>query len=179
MNKKGYKDILSVIYRDTYNHSTLKNTTQYCKRINQYDADLVNERGSVFPAVRQEPDNTLNLLAVDFWLWYWKVTPKGMVHAFEIKFWEMFNTPGYYDILTEGWYKMPNSNDGCMWLQAPTACPKWNEGTDEDVKVLQWLSIHAGLTSECVSEVIEPFSRQQAENTTNGMTWIKILQMLL
>ena len=32
-------------------------------------------------------------------------------------------------------------------------------------------SIHAGLTSECVSEVIEPFTRWQAENTTTGMMW--------
>ena len=30
------------------------------------------------PAVRQEPDNTLNLLDIDFWVWYRKVTPKGM-----------------------------------------------------------------------------------------------------
>ena len=66
---------------------------------------------------------------------------------------------------------MPNSNDGCMLLQAPTACPEWNEGTDEDVKILQWVGILAGLTSECVSEVIEPFARQQAENTTNGTMW--------
>ena len=36
------------------------------------------------PAVRQEPDNTLNLLDVDFWLWYRKVTPKVMAHAFKI-----------------------------------------------------------------------------------------------
>ena len=36
------------------------------------------------PAVRQEPDNTLNLLDVDFWLWYRKVTPKGMACAFKI-----------------------------------------------------------------------------------------------
>ena len=68
---------------------------------------------------------------------------------------------------------MPNSNDGCMWLRAPTTCPKWNEGTDEDVKILQWLSIHAGLSSECVSEVIELFAKWQAENTTKGMTWNK------
>ena len=33
------------------------------------------------PAVRQEPDNTLNLLDVDFWLWYQNVTPKGMARA--------------------------------------------------------------------------------------------------
>ena len=123
------------------------------------------------PAVRQEPDNTLNLLDKDFWLWYQKVTPKGMAHAFKIKFWEMFSTPGYYDILTDSQYKMPNSNDGCMWLRAPTACPEWNKGTDGDTKVLQWLSIHAGLTSECVSEVIELFTKWQAENTTTGMTW--------
>ena len=111
-------------------------------------------------AVRQEPDNTLNLLDVDFWLWYQKVTPKGMACAFKIKFWDTFNIPGYYDILTFGQYKLPNSNDSCVWLRAPTTCPKWNKGTYEDVQVLQWLSKHTGLTSECVSEVIEPFAKQ-------------------
>ena len=111
------------------------------------------------PAVRQEPDNTLNLLDIDFWLWYQKVTPKGMAHTFKSRFWEMFNIPGYYDILTNGQYKLPNSNDVCMWLRAPTLCPEWNEGTDKDVKILQWLSVHVGLTSECVSEVIEPFAK--------------------
>ena len=94
-----------------------------------------------------------------------------MAHAFKIKFWETFSTPRHYDILTGSQYKMANSNDGCMWLRAPTTCPKWNEGTDKDTKVLQWLSIHAGLTSECVSEVNEPFTKKQAENTTTGMTW--------
>ena len=123
------------------------------------------------PTVRQESDNMLNLLDIDFWLWYQKVTPKGMDHAFKIKFWETFSTPRYYDILTNSQYKMTNSNDGCMQLRAPTACPKWNEGTDEDTKVLQWLSVNTGLTSECVSEVIEPFAKWQAENATTGMTW--------
>ena len=68
-------------------------------------------------------------------------------------------------------YKLPNSNDGCMWLRAPNTCPEWNEGTDEDTKVLQWLSIHTGLTSECVSEVIELFAKWLAENATTGMIW--------
>ena len=58
-----------------------------------------------------------------------------------------------------------------MQLQAPTTCPEWNEGTDEDVKILQWLSVHTGLTSECISEVIEPFAGWQAENTMNGTMW--------
>ena len=58
-----------------------------------------------------------------------------------------------------------------MWLRAPTACPKWNKGTDEDEKVLHWLSKNAGLTSECVTEVIEPFARRQLENTITGKTW--------
>ena len=57
---------------------------------------LMNEAACP-PAVMQEPDNTLNILDVDFWLWYRKVTPKGMAHAFKIKFWEMFNIPGYYN----------------------------------------------------------------------------------
>ena len=60
-----------------------------------------------------------------------------------------------------------------MQLQAPTACPKWNNGTDEDIKILQWLSVHTGLTSECVSEVIEPFVRHQVENTDKR--WVKYM----
>ena len=75
-------------------------------------------------AIRQEPDNTLNLLDVDFWLWYQKVTPKGMACAFRIRFWETFSAPRKYDILTDNQYKIPNSNDGCMWLKAPTTCPE-------------------------------------------------------
>ena len=58
-----------------------------------------------------------------------------------------------------------------MQLRAPTACPKWNKGTDKDITVLHWLSKNAGLTSECVPEVIELFTRQQSENTTTGVTW--------
>ena len=122
-------------------------------------------------AVRQEPDNTLNLLDVDFWLWYQKVTPKGMACAFKIRFWEMFSAPGTYDILTDNQYKLPNSNDGCMRLRAPTACPEWNEGTEEDEKVLHWLIQNAGPTSECVAEVIEPSARWRSENAISGKTW--------
>ena len=92
-----------------------------------------------------------------------------MAHAFKIKFWETFNTPKYYNILTKGRYKLPNSNDGCMWLRASTACPRWNEGTNEDKTILQWLSIYGGLTYECISEVIKPLAKQQAENTTTGI----------
>ena len=60
-----------------------------------------------------------------------------------------------------------------MRLRAPTACPEWNEGTEDDEKVLHWLSQNAGLTSECVTEVIEPFTRRQAENAISGKTWNK------
>ena len=123
------------------------------------------------PVVRQEPDNTLNLLDIDFWLWYRKVTPKGMARAFKIGFWETFNAPGTYNILTDNQYKLPNSNDGCMWLRAPTTCPEWNEGMEEDEKVLHWLSQNARLTSECVTEVIEPFTRRRSENTISGKMW--------
>ena len=92
-----------------------------------------------------------------------------MACAFKIKFWEMFSTPRCYDILSDNQYKMPNSNDGCTQFRAPTTCPTWNEGIDEDVKVLQWLTEHAGLTSECVSEIIKPFTKRQSENAINGM----------
>ena len=86
-----------------------------------------------------------------------------MACAFKIKFWETFSTPRCYDILTDNQYKMPNSNDGCMRLRAPTACPKWNEGTDEDE--------HTGLTFECVSDIIKPFAKWQLEIAINGITW--------
>ena len=97
--------------------------------------------------------------------------PKGMACALRIRFWETFNAPGTYDILTENQYKLPNSNDGCMRLRAPTTCPKRNEGTDEDVIILHWLSKNAGLTSECVTEVIESFTRRQSENAITGKMW--------
>ena len=58
-----------------------------------------------------------------------------------------------------------------MQLRAPTACPEWNEGMDEDITVLHWLSKNAGLTPEFVTEVIKPFARWQSENTTHGTTW--------
>ena len=79
---------------------------------------LMNE--VAFPlATRQEPDNTLNLLDVDFWLWYQKVTPKGMAHAFKIKFWDMFNIPGYYNIQSvyitkQQWWLYVVESPNCM-----------------------------------------------------------------
>ena len=96
-----------------------------------------------------------------------------MARAFRIRFWETFNAPKMYDILTDNQYKLPNSNDGCMWLKAPTACPEWNKGTEENERVLHWLSRNAGLTSECITEVIEPFTRRWSENTILGKTWNK------
>ena len=58
-----------------------------------------------------------------------------------------------------------------MQLRAPTTCPEWNKGTDEDITVLHWLSKNAGVTSEWVTEVIEPFARQRLENTITGAMW--------
>ena len=44
---------------------------------------------------------------------------------------------------------------------------------EEVEKVLHWLSQSAGLTSECVAEVIEPFTRRQSENAISGKMWNK------
>ena len=68
-------------------------------------------------------------------------------------------------------YKLPNSNDDCMWLRAPTACPEWTEGTEDNETILHWLSQNAGLTSECIAEVIELFARWRSENAISGKTW--------
>ena len=94
-----------------------------------------------------------------------------MARAFKIRFWETFIATGTYNILTDNQYKLPNSNDVCMWLRAPTACPEWKEGTEDDEKVLHWLSQNTGLTSECVAEVIEPFARRRVENAISGKMW--------
>ena len=93
-----------------------------------------------------------------------------MARAFKIRFWETFSATGTYDILTDNQYKLPNSNDGCMQLRAPTACPEWTEGTEDDEKILHWLSQNTGLTSECIAEVIEPFARWRSENAISGKT---------
>ena len=45
--------------------------------------------------------------------------------------------------------------------------------TEDDEKVLHWLSQNAGLTSECVAEVMEPFTRQRLENAISRKTWNK------
>ena len=44
---------------------------------------------------------------------------------------------------------------------------------EDDEKVLHWLSQNAGLTSECITEVIKPFSRRRSENAISGKTWNK------
>ena len=51
---------------------------------------------------------------------------------------------------------VPNGMKGQTWMQ------KSSNG-----------SVYTGLTSECVSEVIEPFAKQWAENATTGTTWNK------
>ena len=58
-----------------------------------------------------------------------------------------------------------------MGLRAPTACPKWTEGMEDDEKILHWLRQNTGLTSEYIAEVIEPFARWQSENAISGKTW--------
>ena len=68
-------------------------------------------------------------------------------------------------------YKLPNSNDGCMRLRAPTTSPEWTEGMEDDEKIFHWLSQNTGLTSECVAEVIKPFARRRSENAISGKTW--------
>ena len=40
-----------------------------------------------------------------------------------------------------------------------------------DEKILHWLSQNAGLTSECVAELIKPFARWWSENAISGKTW--------
>ena len=44
------------------------------------------------------------------------------------------------------------------------------DGVSPDI---HWLRKNAGLTPECVTEVIKLFARQQSENTTNGTMWNK------
>ena len=98
-----------------------------------------------------------------------------MAHAFRIRFWETFNAPGTYDILTDNQYKLPNSNDGCMWLRAPTACPEWDEGTEEDEKILHWLSRNAGLTSECITLRVSYWGHKISKSTSMDCNKINVV----
>ena len=50
---------------------------------------------------------------------------------------------------------------------------------DKDIAVLHWLSKNAGLTSECITEVIELFTRQRSENTTHGMMWNEVAKQVM
>ena len=42
---------------------------------------------------------------------------------------------------------------------------------EDDEKVLHWLSQNTGLTSECIAEVIELFTRRRLENAISGKMW--------
>ena len=60
----------------------------------------------------------------------------------------------------------------CGW-EPQLHVPNGPKGRRTMKKILHWLSQNAGLTSECIAEVIEPFARRQSENAISGKTWNK------
>ena len=60
-----------------------------------------------------------------------------------------------------------------MHLCAPKRCPLLEHGIEQS-KLAQWLRAHARLTSELVSQVVEPFTEQHVEYTHDQTTWNKV-----
>ena len=57
-----------------------------------------------------------------------------------------------------------------MWLNAHKKCPPLE--TDlEPSSLAQWLGDNAGLTTQLVEEVVEPYAAQRAEHLSAGTTW--------
>ena len=71
-------------FKDTLLIARAKKGTERTPEEHTIISHALKHKAACPPAVRQEPDNTLNLLDIDFWLRYRKVTPKGMACAFKI-----------------------------------------------------------------------------------------------
>ena len=56
----------------------IHDTARYHKELTSMMQTWLMNKAACPSAVKQEPDNTLNLVDVDFWLWYQKVTLDGM-----------------------------------------------------------------------------------------------------
>ena len=114
------------------------------------------------PALWQLPDCMLHLHDVDFYIWLKKILPKEDSKVFKLQFWKLF--------ILNDWFSHKGSVNGCMWLNAHKKCPL----LETDLKpsfLTQWLGDNAGLTTQLVEDVVEPYAAQRAEHLLLGTTW--------
>ena len=60
--------------------------------------------------------------------------------------------------------------NGCLQLSAHKKCPPLESDLEES-SLVQWLRDNAGLTTQLVEEIIEPYAAQYAEHLCIGTTW--------
>ena len=63
----------------------------------------------------------------------------------------------WFKILTNNWFSHKSSVNGCMRLNTDKKCPP----LETDLKpssLVQWLGDNAGLTTQLVEEVVEPYA---------------------
>ena len=122
------------------------------------------------PAIRQLPDRTLHLYDVDFYIWLKNTSPKEDSKVFKLQFWKLFALNDWFKILMNDLFSHKGSVNGCMRLNAHKKCPPLE--TDlEPSSLAQWLGDNAGLTTQLVEEVIEPYAARCAKHLSAGTTW--------
>ena len=109
------------------------------------------------PVIRQLPDHTLHLHDVDFYIWLKKISPKEDSKVFKLQFWKLFTLNDWFKILTNDSFSHKGSVNGCMRLNAHKKCPPLKMDL-EPSSLAQWLGDNAGLTTQLVEEVVEPYA---------------------
>ena len=94
-------------------------------------------------------DRTLHLHNVDFYIWLKNISPKEDSKVFKLQFWKLF---ALNDLFSH-----KGSVNGCMRLNAHKKCPPLKMDL-EPSSLTQWLGDNAGLTTQLVEEVIEPYA---------------------
>ena len=96
-----------------------------------------------------------------------KISPKEDSKVFKLQFWKLFGLNDLFKILTNDAFSHKDSINGCMQLNVHKKCPP----LDADLKpssLAQWLGDNAGLTTQLVEEVVEPYAAQRAEHLSSG-----------
>ena len=122
------------------------------------------------PAIRQLPDRTLHLHDVDFYIWLKKISPKEDSKVFKLQFWKLFALNDWFKILTNDSFSHKGSVNSYMRLNAHKKCSLLE--TDlEPSSLAQWLGDNAGLTTQLVEEVVEPYAARRAKHLSASTTW--------
>ena len=118
----------------------------------------------------RSPDHTVHLHDVDFYIWLKNISPKEDSKVFKLQFWKLFTLNDWFKILMNDSFSHKGSVNGCMRLNAHKKCLPLE--TDlEPSSLAQWLGDNAGLTTQLVEEVVEPYAARHAEHLSAGTTW--------